>query len=351
MTLSRREFLRLAGLAAIASAGRPLYRWPALFFAHGVVDPWKGQFQPGAHLGRVTLARTALRSRPSPDSSFLGWKEQDDVVEVLREVVGQGAQPQNHVWMETSQGYLYFPDLQPIVFRPSVPLTILPDGGFWAQVTVPYVDSWSQPSAGARFVFRLYYASVYQINGVGTDDKGQVWYHIADLNAYTPGQGLTPITAEDLAPISPQVENKKIVVNLERQALSAFEEQVEVFHATIASGGRYPSGSGDLVWATTPGNYRVQWKRVGVHMAAGTQTVGYDLPGVGWVTFFISSNGVAIHSTYWHNDYGVPKSHGCVNARPQDAQWIFRWTEPAVPYPAGDVHPPPPGGTAIIVRD
>jgi len=352
MTLSRREFLRLAGLAAMVGAGHPLGAWPSLFLAQVGVDPWSGQFHPGAHLGRVTVARTALRSHPSPDSSLLGWKKQDDVVQVLREVVGQGAQPQNHVWMETSQGYLYFPDVQPIVYQPSMPLTVAPDGGFWAQVTVPYEDSWSQPTAPAHIGYRLYYASIYQVDAVGPDKEGQVWYHIADLNAYTPGQGLTPIAAEDLAPISPQVENKKIVVDLERQDLSAFEDEVEVFHATIASGGQYyPSGSKQLVWATTPGSHRVQWKRLGVHMAEGNAANGYDLPGVGWVTFFISRDGEAIHSTYWHNDYGIPKSHGCVNARPEDAQWVFRWTQPAVPYPSGDVHPPLPGGTAIIIQD
>jgi len=304
------------------------------------------------HLGRVTIERTALRSHPWPTSTFLGWKEQDEVVQVLREVVGEGAEPQNHVWMETPQGYLYFPDIQPILYQPSTPLTALPAGAFWAQMTVPYEDSYSQPSPDSHPGFRLYYASIYQIDGMGPDDQGQIWYHIKDLNAYIPGQGLTPLQPEDLAPISPQVENKKIVVNLERQDLSAYEDQVEVFHAVIASGGQYtPPGSRELVWATTPGRYRVQWKRVGVRMAAGNLANGYDLPGVGWATFFISSNGVAIHSTYWHNDYGVPKSHGCVNARPQDAQWIFRWTQPSVSLPGGDVIPPLPGGTEVDIQD
>jgi lipoprotein-anchoring transpeptidase ErfK/SrfK len=198
----------------------------------------------------------------------------------------------------------------------------------------------------------LYYASIYQIDALSHDPQGQAWYHILDLGVWVPGTGLTPITSEDVSPLSPQVENKRIVVDLERQDLSAFEDQVEVFHATIASGVQFhKSGSTALVWATTPGSYRVQWKRVGVRMAAGNAASGYDLPGVGWATFFISTNGVAIHSTYWHNDYGVPKSHGCVNARPEDAHWVFRWTLPAVPYPSGDVHPSLPGGTVVIVRD
>jgi len=86
-------------------------------------------------------------------------------------------------------------------------------------------------------------------------------------------------------------------------------------------------------------------------MAAGDALSGYDLPGVGWPTIFISSNGVAIHSTYWHNDYGIPKSHGCVNARPDDAKWVFRWTLPHVSYLPGEAVPELPGGTIVVVKE
>jgi hypothetical protein len=44
-------------------------------------------------------------------------------------------------------------------------------------------------------------------------------------------------------------------------------------------------------------------------------------------------------------------SRGCVNARPDDARWIFRWTLPVVPYDPGDITVPLPGGTVIEVRD
>ncbi|OQX62000.1 MAG: hypothetical protein B5M51_06740, partial [Anaerolinea sp. 4484_236] len=41
-------------------------------------------------------------------------------------------------------------------------------------------------------------------------------------------------------------------------------------------------------------------------------------------------SGVAIHGTYWHNNFGYPMSHGCINMRNQDAKWLYRWTTP--PY-------------------
>ena len=71
-------------------------------------------------------------------------------------------------------------------------------------------------------------------------------------------------------------------------------------------------------------------------MAGGTNAAGYDLPGISWTSLFVG-DGVAIHSTFWHNDYGTPRSHGCINCRPEDAKWIFRWTEPPVVYDPGDI--------------
>ena len=57
---------------------------------------------------------------------------------------------------------------------------------------------------------------------------------------------------------------------------------------------------------------------------------GYDLPGVPWNSY-ITESGIAIHGTYWHNYYGRPRSHGCINLTPQAAKWVFLWTMPFVP--------------------
>jgi lipoprotein-anchoring transpeptidase ErfK/SrfK len=69
---------------------------------------------------------------------------------------------------------------------------------------------------------------------------------------------------------------------------------------------------------------------------------------VGWVSLFVGS-GVAIHSTFWHNNFGMTMSRGCVNARPEDAKFVFRWTLPSVPYVPGDVTVSMPGGTRVEV--
>jgi len=52
---------------------------------------------------------------------------------------------------------------------------------------------------------------------------------------------------------------------------------------------------------------------------------------VPWV-LYLTEKGISFHGTYWHNDYGRPRSHGCINLTPQSAKWLFRWTMPTVPF-------------------
>ena len=53
----------------------------------------------------------------------------------------------------------------------------------------------------------------------------------------------------------------------------------------------------------------------------------YVLPGVPWSTFF-TPVGHAFHGTYWHENFGTNMSHGCINMRSEEANWIFRWVLP-----------------------
>ena len=86
------------------------------------------------------------------------------------------------------------------------------------------------------------------------------------------------------------------------------------------------------------------------HMSGGSSGGGWDLPGIAWTTLF-SGHGEAVHSTYWHNDFGVPRSRGCVNARPEDAKWVFRWSLPYIAYDTGELTVEMPGGTIVEVVD
>jgi lipoprotein-anchoring transpeptidase ErfK/SrfK len=71
------------------------------------------------------------------------------------------------------------------------------------------------------------------------------------------------------------------------------------------------------------------WKIISKNMTAGNTQAGYSTPAVPWNTF-IHGDGVAIHGAFWHNDFGEKRSHGCINVKPEDAKWIFRWTTPYI---------------------
>ena len=75
----------------------------------------------------------------------------------------------------------------------------------------------------------------------------------------------------------------------------------------------------------------------------------YNLPGVPWCCFF-TGYGNAFHGTYWHNDYGRPRSHGCVNLPTAQAKWLYRWTRPVVPPGEDYLHLPGEGTKVTIVQ-
>lgn len=329
--ISRRSFLKTA---AVALAGAAFPRagnsrdaaWPS---------------GPGIRLGRAALpGPVRVYSRPGPQGELVRWLQPDDVTVIVRDVVGRGLLPHNHVWFELQDGYAYSSYLQPVRNEPNLPLTVLPPGGLWTEVSLPYVDALAQPDPSAARVYRLYYSSVFKVTEIAAAFDGSPWYRAYDENGsrmFAPAEAFRPIPAEELTPLSPDAEDKRIEVYLGAQTLTALEGEREVFHTRISSGAFFFGADGHTLVNGTPGGSHPIWsKRISRHMEGGTAESGYDLPGVGWVAYF-AANGAAIHSTYWHNDFGAPKSHGCLNCRPEDAKWLFRWTRPDVPYLPGDI--------------
>ncbi len=102
-----------------------------------------------------------------------------------------------------------------------------------------------------------------------------------------------------------------------------------VFVSRVATGAEWKHG----VFYTPLGRHYIHHKRPSRHMTSGSpeNPVGYDLPGVPWVSY-INDKGISFHGTYWHNDFGHPRSHGCINLPISSAQWIFRWTQPVVSF-------------------
>lgn len=125
------------------------------------------------------------------------------------------------------------------------------------------------------------------------------------------------------APASPAAASsgRWIDIDLSSQTLTAYEGSTPVFSTLVSTG---------LAFPTPVGTYRILY-----HVRSQRMTgPGYDLPNVPWVMYF-TNRGHAIHGAYWHNNFGQPMSHGCVNMRVDEAQWLYNFT---------------PNGAQVVVR-
>jgi hypothetical protein len=340
--VSRRDFIKLGGLGLTSMAFSQ--------FAPNVL-PGLAQFPEGDKLGRVAVTpnfySTPLMTQPDENAGVVRNVAQDEVVVWLRDVVGTNvAGRTNKRWAQTPDGFIYATDLQPVRNLPNQALTAIPDGkrGFWGEVTVPYVDLLLQGapiSPGIKYDLqtnqpvRLYYGQVIWIDQIGAGQDGAVLYRVnedaghgygyGDL-FYAEGAAFHALSDDDVAPINPHVDpaTKKIVVDATpgQQMLSCLEGNTEVYFCRVST------GYGEA-FSTPTGDQAISWKIFSIHMAANTGSdSGYDTMAVPWPLFFNRPAGAAIHGTFWHNDFGVRRSHGCVNISPEDAKWVFRWSTP-----------------------
>jgi lipoprotein-anchoring transpeptidase ErfK/SrfK len=152
-----------------------------------------------------------------------------------------------------------------------------------------------------------------------------------------------------MTPISPYVKDKRIEVSLEDQAIKAYEDGTLVYSARCATGTSFTiEGLGYVNFGTPYGEHSVVRKRPSRHMSGFIgRPDAYDLPGVPFCTYF-TQDGAAVHGAYWHNDFGHPRSHGCVNVLAEVAKWVYRWSQPVAPY-ADPLLEVKQGGTPIVV--
>jgi hypothetical protein len=280
----------------------------------------------------------SVYSRPTDTSRIVSQWFRDELVNVYEEI-DSGTPGYNPIWYRVWGGYMHRAHVQKVKFQRNKPLSMIREHGQLGQVTVPY----SQlirfvPNRGwVPRIERLYYDSVHWIVGLDEGPDGEPWYELfdelTDERYYTPAAYMRPIADEELDPISPDLphEAKRIEISRATQRLTCYEYDKVVFETMISSG--IPStyvGPTGLTTTTPSGNFRVQVKMPSKHMGQGSMAADvseYYLLGVPWTTFF-TTEGHALHGAWWHDNFGVPMSHGCVNMRPEEAKWVFRWTRP-----------------------
>jgi lipoprotein-anchoring transpeptidase ErfK/SrfK len=117
---------------------------------------------------------------------------------------------------------------------------------------------------------------------------------------------------------------KHIYVDLTSQTLKAYQGNDLYMTAAVSTG----------KWHKTPtGEFTIWSKYRATKMSGGTGADYYYLPNVPYVMFFSGPDapagaGFSLHGAYWHNNFGHPMSHGCVNMRTVDAQKLYDWVSP-----------------------
>lgn len=137
-----------------------------------------------------------------------------------------------------------------------------------------------------------------------------------------PQIAFVPATSNVLGATS---EEKWIEVDLSEQKLTAWEGNTKYLETLISSG---------LPWTPTPtGEFRIWIKLRSTKMEGGQGKYYYYLPNVPYVMYFANESvpswkGYGIHGAYWHNDFGKPHSHGCVNVPTDTAGKLYSWVTP-----------------------
>jgi lipoprotein-anchoring transpeptidase ErfK/SrfK len=324
--ISRREFLKLGGLSFASLAFSPMFS--------GAID------FDDSNLVRVATDSVSVYKEPTDESSIVSTWYRDELLHVYGEVIAD--EPKlNPVWYRVWGGYIHRARLQKVKVIMNKTLPSIEEGApRLVEATVPFTQPWrtSQAFGWQKLGFRLYYGSNHWVEAIEPGPTGEPWYRIYDdLTGFpyhiNPAH-VRPIPLDELTAITPEVpvEKKRIEVNLTTQTLMAFEYDKQVLQTTISSG--IPNGPRDangLSTKTPNGEFRIMDKMPNKHMGNGNlfaDFTDYELPGVPWTSFF-TAQGHAFHGTYWHQNFGVPMSRGCINMRTEEAMWLFRWALPS----------------------
>ncbi len=131
------------------------------------------------------------------------------------------------------------------------------------------------------------------------------------INLIYPDQVILLPNPDDL-PTPLSQTGMEIIVKTSTQQLFAFEDGELIRDFVVSTGlPDTPTRSGD--------EYEIQH----TYESALMSGPGYYYPGVPWIIYYDGDYG--IHGTDWHSNFGQPMSHGCVNMRVEDAEWLYNW--------------------------
>lgn len=350
--LSRRHFMKAAGLGAAALAtlrtGHALAQEPGPDgTTYNFLDPtisFNEIYDNPPMFGRVHgAARIRVFQEPDPKSNSKRVVYWGFTMPIHGTARGPryDSRAASSIWFRTHEGYVHSGYVVPCREQFQQPEAAV-EKPFWGEVSVPISWQFQGPSLRSRrwdyAHYQGFWGQVHKVMERAEDEEGRVWYRLHDdvepnRAAWVLAHHIRRIDPSEFEPISLGVPDKRIVVTLADQMLTAYEGDRMVFKTRIASGSSFQDPEGNLIdFMTVEGDYVVEQKRPSRRMRGGDELgLPYDVNGVPWATYF-GDVGAAIHGAYWHNNYGTPRSHGCINITPDAAKWVYRWTAPHLNY-------------------
>ncbi len=166
------------------------------------------------------------------------------------------------------------------------------------------------------------------INLTGDEIKIDKNVYLKDADGFWVRQSHVRVTRPGPAPADIGPDERWIDVNLSTQTVVLFRGNLPIYATLISSGKK--DKEGDKL--TPTGEFRIREKHITTTMDGDGSAAGdlpYSIEGVPYVMYFEGS--YALHGAFWHRNYGIQMSHGCVNLAPLDAKYLFFNSDPPVP--------------------
>lgn len=156
----------------------------------------------------------------------------------------------------------------------------------------------------------------------------------------------TAVKTSELPPFA-KGDKKWIDISILGQILILYEGKNPIYVTAIATG-RDGLGDPKTTFSTVRGTFKMREKHVTTTMDAHEVDNKFELRDIPWVEYF--EKGYAIHAALWHDEFGKPRSHGCINLSPIDARRVFNWTDPPLPADWHAVYAGEPTGDGTTVH-
>jgi lipoprotein-anchoring transpeptidase ErfK/SrfK len=300
----------------------------------------------------VVVPSVSVYAYPDAKGPIRLTDTQGDLLRVTGAAMGVNGD--NGVWWSTTQGYVTLDSIRPSTSswaaKWTLPSASEAPNGWWGKVTDdthvrvgPTTDAPIVGDLNAGVMVKV----LSQQNGENVQGS-PVWYRI-DGGRFA-GAWVHSSLVQKVAQPQPNTTaptgshpNTWIVVDRTASTLTFVQNGTPTFVTYVSVGkvGRdTPTGLYPLVAKFT---YDRMTSR-----SLGIQEAGYDLPNVPFTQYF-TTGGAAIHGTYWHDQFGTPMSHGCINVTWADGAYLFNLTQPSLPAGQNEIFTSPDSATPVLI--